>query len=132
MLQPLLHTLLPGLGPLFLWGRGTSCGADSGAVVLIWAPGLWAPDDAARALSRAMVSLLGRRPLTPFLTGRGGSGVGRRYEDCMERRVCLDGEDEKEEEVEEEGADSGLGMVTAKEKISKLECGASLSKDTKL
>lgn len=63
-----------------------------------------------------MVSLLGRRPLTPFLTGSGGSGVGKRYEDCMERRVCLDGDCEKEDEVDEEGADSGLGRVTIKEK----------------
>lgn len=61
-----------------------------------------------------MVSLLGRRPLTPFRTGSGGSGVGKRYEDCMERRVCLDGEDEKEDEADDEGADSGFGRVTAK------------------
>lgn len=62
-----------------------------------------------------MVSLLGRRPLTPFLTGSGGSGVGRRYDDCMERLVCLDSDDEKVDEADEEGADSGLGRVTVKE-----------------
>lgn len=72
-----------------------------------------------------MVSLLGRRPLTPFRTGSWGSGVGKRYEDCMERRVCLDGEEEKEEEVEDEGADSGFGRVTATEKNEK--SGASFS-----
>lgn len=63
-----------------------------------------------------MVSLLGRRPLTPFRTGSGGNGVGKRYEDCIERRVGLDGEEEKEEEVEDEGADSGFGRVTAKKR----------------
>lgn len=62
-------TLLPGLGPLFLWGRGTS-GIFSGTVPF------WAAAASATALSRAMVSLLGRRPLTPFLTGRGGRGLG--------------------------------------------------------
>lgn len=63
-----------------------------------------------------MVSLLGRRPLTPFRTGSWGSGMGKRYEDCMERRVCLDGEGEKEEDVDDEGADSGFGRVTGKRK----------------
>lgn len=66
----------------------------------------WVEADAARAFRRARVSLLGRRPLTPFRTGSGGRGVGRRYEDCMDRRVGLDGE-------EEEGARRGFGRVTA-------------------
>lgn len=80
-----------------------------------------------------MVSLLGLRPLTPLRTGSGGSGVGRRYEDCMERRVCLDGEEEKEEEEaqDEEGADSGFGNVTAQtrdwEEKFWLACGAFVS-----
>ena len=58
-----------------------------------------------------MVSLLGRRPLTPFRTGSWGRGVGRRYDDCMERRVGLDGEEE-----EEEGGGSGFGRVTEERK----------------
>ncbi|TNN53573.1 hypothetical protein EYF80_036216 [Liparis tanakae] len=46
----------------------------------------------ATAFSSAMVSLLGRRPRTPFLTGSAGSGLGSRYGDCMERRLGLEGE----------------------------------------
>lgn len=70
-----------------------------------------------------MVSLFGRRPLTPFRTGSWGSGVGKRYEDCMERRVCLDGDEENEEEAEDEGADRGFGRVTAKKKKKSKKSG---------
>lgn len=65
--------MLPGFGPLFLCTRGTSSGL-SGAVPFCAA----AAAASATALSRASVSLLGRRPLTPFLTGRAGRGVGSR------------------------------------------------------
>lgn len=77
--------MLPGLGPLFLWGRGATCAAEVVLAMAPWAVPFWAEPAAAAAaaaaaasaaaFSMAMVSLLGRRPRTPFLTGRGGRGV---------------------------------------------------------
>lgn len=72
-------TLLPGLGPLFLYGRRGSW--EMGVVWGVATPGSsvsWAAVEAARAFSSAMVSLFGRRPLMPFRTGSWGRGVGRR------------------------------------------------------
>lgn len=108
-------TLLPGLGPLFLYGRGASW-----ATGVVWGVTLtdasvsWEAVDAARAFRSAMVSLLGRRPLMPFRTGSWGRGMDRRYGECMARRAGL------EFEKEEDGAGRGFGMVTGSTRSWKL------------
>lgn len=88
-------TLLPGLGPLFLYGLGVS-GEPMGllaALDCVWPFGdvpAAAAAASAAAFSMAMVWLLGLLPRTPLRTGRGGRGCGRRYGDCMERQDWLD------------------------------------------
>lgn len=71
----------------------------------------------AAAFNRAMVCDFGRRPRTPLRTGRGGKGLGSRYDVCMdedklaeERRVL------REDEVEDTGARRAPGRVTVEEK----------------
>lgn len=70
----------------------------------------------AAAFNKAIVCDLGRRPLTPLRTGRGGKGLGSRYEVCIvdedelevERRVV------REAEEDETGARRAPGRVTGK------------------
>lgn len=108
--------MLLGLGPLFLCGLGASLASEPVLAGLCDAPFTAAAAAAsAAAFNKAIVCDLGRRPRTPFRTGRGGKGLGNRYEVCMEeeeleedRRVV------KEAEVEETGARSAPGKVTLK------------------
>ncbi|TNN52088.1 hypothetical protein EYF80_037696 [Liparis tanakae] len=68
----------------------------------------------AAAFSKAIVWDLGRRPRTPLRTGRGGKGLGSRYEVCMEDEEQLDDERRaaRETDVEDTGAWSALGRRT--------------------
>lgn len=115
VLQHLWHlTLLLGLGPLFLCGLGASWASEPVLPRLGDAPFTAAAAAAsAAAFNRAMVWDFGRRPRTPFRTGRGGKGLGSRYDVCMdeeelaeERRVV------REAEVEDTGARRAPGRVT--------------------
>lgn len=88
-------TLLPGLGPLFLYGLGMSCELMGllTAFDCVWPFGDVAAAAAAAsaaAFSIAMVWLFGLLPRTPLRTGRGGRGCGKRYGDCMGRQEWLD------------------------------------------
>lgn len=107
-----------GLGPLFLYSLGASWVS---ALVLA---GLWeAPFTAAAAaaasaaaFNKAIVWDLGRRPRTPLRTGRGGKGLGSRYEVCMEEELEEERRVVKEPEVLDWGARSAPGRVTVQRK----------------
>lgn len=63
----------------------------------------------AAAFNKAIVWDLGRRPRTPLRTGRGGKGLGSRYEVCMEEELK---DERRVDEVEETGTSRAPGRVT--------------------
>lgn len=77
----------------------------------------------AAAFNKAIVWDLGRRPRTPLRTGRGGKGLGSRYEVCMEDEEQLDDERRaaRETDVEDTGAWSALGRVTGRDRRGEIK-----------
>lgn len=77
----------------------------------------------AAAFNKAIVCDLGRRPRTPLRTGRGGKGLGSRYEVCMEEELK---EERRVDEVEETGTSRAPGRVTRKRKWRERKSGKDL------